>query len=298
MKNIHCDDWSNIQRFAEGGAGASGAAAGAGDGAAATGAGETPQDAAGEGTDATAVQQPDKATLFRNMIDGEYRAEFQQVMQPIIDKRFAKAKATEASNKAMMPIISMLADKYGVKADDLEGLSKAIEADESFYEEDAAKAGMSVAQYKDMKRLQRENSQLRAAQEDAANRQQQEEALAKLNAEIEDAKKIYPHLDLATELNDPNTGANFGKLLRSGIPVQTCYEVVHKDEIMMGAMQYTAQQTASKMAANMQARRNRPPENGTAGSGAATGTYDVNKMTKAERRALADRARAGERIVL
>ena len=232
------------------------------------------------------------------MINGEYTDEFGHEMQRIIDKRFAKSKQTEASLKAVQPILGMLAEKYGVKPDDVAGLGKAIEADQSFWEEDAAKAGMSVEQYKNYKRMERENAQLLAAKREAANHEAEQQALAALNAEVEEAKKFYPELDLEAELNDPTHGAHFAKLLNSGIDVKTCYEVLHHDEIMMGAMQYAGQKAAQQVAASVQANRNRPPENGGANTGAVNGAPDVAHMSKAEIRALRERARSGERVVL
>lgn len=296
MKNTR--NWPDIQYFAEGGAGA----AGAGVAAEAAGAAEgTPAAAGNEKSAGTASPQqpgPDKMTLFRGMITGEYKDEFGQEMQRIIDKRFAKSKQTEASLKAVQPIIGMLAEKYGVKPEDIAGLGKAIEADQSFWEEDAARAGMSVEQYKNYKRLERENAQLLAAQRESASHDAEQQALAQLNAEVEEAKKFYPGLDLEAELNDPQNGPHFAKLLNSGIDVKTCYEVLHHDEIMMGAMQYAGRKAAQGVAASVQANRNRPPENGGGRTGAVNGTPDVAHMSKADRRALIERARSGERVVL
>lgn len=296
------EKWPNIQRFAEGGAGDAGAAAAnAGKGAQpADGDAETPDAAGNEKSDGATSRQTvaDKATLFRGMITGDYREEFQQAVQGIIDKRFAKAKKSEAALQAASPILEMLANKYGVKGDDMEALSAAIEADQSFWEEDAAKAGMSVAQYKEFKRLERENGQLRRQAADDANKRQEQEAMQKLMGEVEDAKKLYPSLDLEAELQNPETGATFGRLLRAGVPVQTCFEVAHRDDIMMGAMQYAGQKAADRVAASVQANRARPVENGASASGAASNALNVEKMSKEDRRNLIARARNGERIEL
>ena len=121
------EKWPDIQRFAEGGgAGATGAGAG---GAAGTAGAEGTLDAAGNEKSVGAASQqqpgPDKLTLFRGMITGEYKDEFGQEMQRIIDKRFAKSKQTEASLKAVQPILGMLAEKYGVKPEDVAHMSKA-----------------------------------------------------------------------------------------------------------------------------------------------------------------------------
>ena len=63
-------------------------------------------------------------------------------------------------------------------------------------------------------------------------------------------------------------------------------------------MQYAGQKAAQQVAASVQANRNRPPENGGANTGAVNGTPDVAHMSKADRRALIERARSGERVVL
>lgn len=55
----------------------------------------------------------------------------------------------------------MLAQKYGVDPGDLEKLSSAIEEDDSYYEDEATRRGLTVQQLKEMKRIERENETLR-----------------------------------------------------------------------------------------------------------------------------------------
>lgn len=61
-------------------------------------------------------------------------------------------------------------------------------------------------------------------------------------------------------------------LLRSGVDARTAYEVVHKDEIIGGAMQYTAQRVQEKVVNDIRARGMRPPENGGSGHRAPRGS--------------------------
>ena len=68
------------------------------------------------------------------------------------------------------------------------------------------------------------------------------------------------------------------------------------DEILGGAMQYTAQKVAAKVAAGVSANRGRPAENGAAASGASGARFDVAHSTKEQRMALIRRAANGERI--
>ncbi|MBR5816558.1 MAG: hypothetical protein IKY38_03925 [Anaerotignum sp.] len=49
---------------------------------------------------------------------------------------------------------------------------------------------------------------------------------------------MYPNLNLMEEFGNPQ----FVKLLDSGVGVKAAYQAVHFDELMGGALQYTAQQ--------------------------------------------------------
>ena len=89
---------------------------------------------------------------------------------------------------------------------------------------------------------------------------------------------------------------DFVRLLRAQVPLKTIYEVRHQDEILGGAMQYTAQKVAAKVAAGVSANRGRPAENGAAASGASGARFDVEHSTKEQRMALIRRAANGERI--
>ena len=105
-------------------------------------------------------------------------------------------------------------------------------------------------------------------------------------------KAQYPAFDLNAEMQDPD----FVRLLRAQVPLKTIYEVRHQDEILGGAMQYTAQKVAAKVAAGVSANRGRPAENGAAASGASGARFDVEHSTKEQRMALIRRAANGERI--
>ena len=104
-----------------------------------------------------------------------------------------------------------------------------------------------------------------------------------------EARALYPGLDLAVEAGEPR----FLQLLGAGVDVRTAYEVVHRDEILSGAMQYAARQAARKTAEDIRARGARPLENGATGSaGSAPGRLHVRDMDRAQ----AEIAKAAHRV--
>lgn len=237
-----------------------------------------------------------KKAEFERLIKGEYKDIFGERIQRVIDERFKQTKGLEERMTAVQPMLEMLAGRYGVKAEDPEALLKAIEDDDGYYEQEAVAKGMTVEQLKEMKRMQRENSQLRAAME---QRQRQESADRMYRAWMEQAeavKQMYPGFDLQAECNHPVSGQQFVGLLKSNVPIRTAYEVIHKDEIIGGAMQYTAQQVQQKTVNDIRARGLRPQENGTGGQAAAEVKTDVHKLTRADREEIARRVARGERI--
>ena len=113
------------------------------------------------------------------------------------------------------------------------------------------------------------------------------------------AAGIYPGLSLEAEANDPETGEQFMRLLSSGVDVRTAYEVIHKDDIISGAMHYTAQKVKEKTVNDIRARGLRPQENGAQGSTAAKVVKsDPKSWTDKDMDEVIRRVAAGERIVL
>ena len=94
--------------------------------------------------------------------------------------------------------------------------------------------------------------------------------------EGEDLKQLYENFDFRKELQ---SNPVFGQLLYSGIPLKTAYEVVHKDEILSGAMAYTAQKVREQVVKGIEAKGRRPIENGIASESGIVTLTDVNALT-------------------
>ena len=296
----------NLQLFADGGAGA-----GAGDGGTAQGQGVTAPDAGVQKADKNplanvkygiqedapiaGVQKtatPDRNAEFEALIKGEYKDLYDAKMQDTIQKRLKGHKELEARNNAVQPILETLAKKHGVDATDIEALAKAIEEDDSYFEDEALEKGMTVQQLKEFKKIERENAEFKAQMEEQKRQENGQKLYATWMNQAEETKTIYPSFDLQAEMNNPK----FVDLLRSNIDVRTAYEVLHKDDIIRGAMQFTAQTVESKLSKKIASNGARPNESGMSSQSAAVVKSDVSQLSKADRAEIIRRVQRGEKI--
>ena len=301
----------NLQLFAEGGAAGGDGAGGEGQGV--TGAAAMPQTKGaknplanvqygvqqGEEVPAAEVQeqepqaQIDRSAEFEKLIKGDYKEQFDAKVQDIVQKRLKSSKETVDKYNSLTPTLELLAKKYGV-ADptDIEALNKAIQNDNELYEEEALEQGMSVEKFKEFKQMQRDNAALKAKQDEIQRQENGRKLYESWMTQAEDAKKVYPSFDLRTEMQNEK----FVDLLRSNIDVRTAYEVLHKDDIISGAMQYTAKTIESKIAKKIAANGARPSENGVGSQSAAVVKNDVTKLNKQDINEVMRRVASGERI--
>ena len=274
MKDYSMD----LRLFDDGGAGA---AAGSTAGAEGTG---TTGGADGTGTEGN---QRDFGAEFDSMIKGEYKDAYDKKVQGIIKDRLKGSKQTESKLRDAEALLSLVGERYGWDGKDMEVLRTSLESDKAYLEEEALEKGMTVEQLAQIKRMERENKVLREQQRQADERAAFEQKFAGWNAEAEALANVYPNLNLMEEFNDPT----FVRLLDSGVGVKAAYQATHFDELMGGALQYTAQQTQKAVLDGVKANGMRPNENGTKGSNGANQRIDVTKLTKEDRQRLMDEVR-------
>ncbi len=239
----------------------------------------------------TATQ--DREAAFEALIKGEYKDLYDARMQDTIQKRLKGSKETVDRYNALTPTLELLANKYGVKDfNDIEALNKAINDDDSYFEEEALEKGITVEQLKEIKKMERENAELRRQMQEQRTQENANKLYSAWMEQAEDAKKVYPSFDIKAEMANPK----FIDLLKSNIDVRTAYEVLHKDEIIPAAMQFTAQQVEQKLVNKMIAGGARPTENGMSSQGAAVVKSDVSQLSKEDRAEIIRRVQRGEKI--
>ena len=244
------------------------------------------------------VETEDRNAKYEAFIK-EYKDLDDARIQNIVQKRLKSSKETEEKHKetvakyeALAPTLEALAKKYGVDASDIEALNKAIEEDDSYYEEEALEKGISVQQLKEIRKMEKEHAELKAYKNEQERRNKAAQQYKTWMDQANEAKKLYPALNLDVEAKNPE----FLKLLYSGIDVGSAYLVIHKDEIFPAAMQYTAKTVEQKLTNKMLANGARPVENGNSSQGAALTKRDVSSLTKADMAEIERRVARGEKI--
>lgn len=310
MKSESIIPMLSLQIFADGGA----SAGGTGDGGTAQGqgvkAGAASQQTGAKGNPLAEVkygiQQEESAPAaevqettttdpnaeFEKLIKGQYKQQYDQKVQDIIRKRLKGPMETVEKYTALQPVLEILAKKHGVDAGDIDALTKAIEADDSYFEQEAMELGMSVKQLKELRSAQRENADLRRQIQERQKQENAEKIYSTWMQQAEETKKVYPGFDLRAELGN----SKFLDLLNSNIDVRTAYEVLHKDDIIPAAMQFAAKTVESKLASKIASGASRPAENGMNSGSAAVVKSDVSQLTKADRQEIIRRVARGEKI--
>lgn len=247
-------------------------------------------DSTGQANDQEAPR--DLQAEFDAMIKGDYKEQYSENVQKLINRRFKETKGMEATLSSHQPLLDMLASKYGVDAEDIDALTKAVSDDDTLWEQQAYDAGMTVQQYKQFKQLERENAELMRAQEARNGEAEAQRQLDEWGRQAMELQQKVPGFDLRVEAENPE----FVQMLRAGLPVEHAYKVVHMDEILNGQAVNVAAQAQKQVVDNIRSRGSRPAENGTVSRSGFTYKSDVSKLSKEDRAEIARRAARGETI--
>lgn len=288
----------DVQQFAEEGETVQAAAVQSVGEVVSTGEGTAP-DVSTEEQTATAVEES-----FDRLIKGRYKDDFNDAVQKIVKQRLSKSKAdTDFVNK-IGPMIQLLGRNYGLDIDDirkanLDELTQHVMDDNRFYEELASQMGLSEDQAKRVYRTEQRNKQLEAQEAERTAEEERRQAFAHIIAQADVVKKTYPQFDLDQEMSN----VEFVKMVMPnsqgglGIPVETAYYALHKDELQQGAMQYAVQRTAEQITDSIRSGAQRPKEAGLS-SNAGSGSLTVNprNLSAAQREEIRKRVARGEKI--
>ena len=223
---------------------------------------------AGEHRDVAA----DRAARFESLIKGEYKDLYDKRVQDTIQKRLKGSAGIVQKYRELGPALELLGRRYGVDATDPEALSRAIQEDApASGDEEESKAP----------------EQTETLRQERARRQ-----LSDWLRQAEVTKSRYPSFDLQQEARDPR----FRSLLRSGVPLQTAFEVLHQQEILPAAMAYSARRAEERMADSVIAGQLRPAEGAMGGQSPVLSKRDVRRLTRAERDEIDRRVARGEKI--
>ena len=246
--------------------------------------------------------QQEKQSFDDLLNDEEYKGEFNKRVQDIVQKRLKTAKASEEKLTKLTPLLDLIAHKYGVDLDstDIDELVQKVTDDDELYEQEALEKGLPVDALKQIRKVESENALLRRAEadrqaekEEAERRAAFNEQFMKLREEGNAVKAMYDTFDFDTEMRNPD----FLRLaFTPGVGVKTAYEIIHKDEIIGGAMQYAAKKAQQEAAASIASNSKRPVEGWTGNNSPANTKIDVSALTSQQRKDYIKRAARGEKI--
>lgn len=263
--------------------------------------GQFATDEGAENENGSEAEQRDKTADFNLMINGEYKAEYQNALEKALSKRLKssnkKLAKSEEFKAQIAPLLERLAIKYSIdNSSDIEAIIKAAENDNSYYEEYASKRGVDVEGAKQLieaKRITEENERRKENEEIERQFKKQYESWLK---QAEETKLKYPAFDFEYESTNDETGEEFRRLLNSGIDVESAYTVIHKNEIMGGAMQYAYRTAKQEMADARTVRNRRPDENGTLSQQASAVYDDMTKLSPSQRQLIKAAVNRGEKV--
>ena len=110
-------------------------------------------------TDTGEESTEDRGTKWKNMIKGEFKDEYNQSVQKVINDRFKQTKEMEERLSSSQKVLDFVAQRYGLdKTADADDMLRALEEDDSMFEERAMAKGMSTEQYREFYRLEKQNS--------------------------------------------------------------------------------------------------------------------------------------------
>ena len=212
--------------------------------------------AAGEQAEAAA-----RGRKFRELIEGEFRDEYNASVQSIIKQRLRGSEDTVRKMKALAPALEALEQRYGIEHGDTEALAKAIGQENSG---ETAEAG------------------------ERARREKASRLYSRWMQQAAHLRGTYPGFDLSGELANPQ----FRELLKSGATVRAAYELANRDAIMRAA----AEDMEEKITRRILSGAARPRESGLSGGSSAVVRNDVAHMSKNARQEIIRRVQSGEKI--
>lgn len=259
------------------------------------------RDGESKGEEEKKLSPAERRKKFGQLMSGEYRAEAEEMMQQAVA---LAAKNLEASPE-MRGLLEAIGEKYGTDATDLAALTEAVRngqvKDDAYFERLAMEKGISVKTAREMDKLETQNKRLTAQQAAAQQMQREAEQRARIaaiheewNREAAALKERYPDFDQAEVLANPEVE----KMMRAGCSMEAAYRAAYFDRIMAQQTEATARQVENGVTERIRQRGARPGENGTRPGGAVQTHLDVSSMSRRDREALEKRVLRGEIITL
>lgn len=224
-----------------------------------------------------AEEEPDIAAEFDALIKkgGKYAEEFEKRFKTALDGRMKQNKAQDEQYEKAQKVMQKLAQAYGVDPADIDGIDKAVDADEELFARAAENEGVSVDTFKELSRLRAEDAIRKEMEKANQKRINMQKDFDRWFAESEQMKEKYPDFDFRSEFEN---NERFGRLLLNGFAVEDAYEATHLKDIKNAVTKEAEVRLSKKLAAN----QSRPEENAGSRNAVATAKRDWTTLTDEE----------------
>ena len=248
---------------------------------------------------------------FEKLINGKYKDAYQSKVESFVkDRMSTKNKQISDMQKKENTgnqIFALIANKYNVQPDDLDGLLKAVSEDKDLFAEKALAAGMTTEEA----RNNFFNQQKTNAQEEELETLRREKAARELDTHLRtiaaETQKEFPNFNLEEEFQNPafRTALDFIAQQRNEQNEKTgrndeiydltaAYKMAHFDELQKDLVKRSSSAAISAAAQSIQSGARRPTENAVKKSGTTTQRKSVDEMSDAEFEAFYQKVRRGE----
>lgn len=248
---------------------------------------------------------------FEKLINGKYKDAYQSKVESFVkDRMSTKNKQISDMQKKENTgnqIFAIIANKYNVQPDDLDGLLKAVSEDKDLFAEKALAAGVTTEEA----RNDFFNQQKTNAQEEELETLRREKAARELDTHLRsiaaETMKEFPNFNLEDEFQNPafRTALDFiaqqkneqnEKTGRNDeiYDLTTAYKMAHFDELQKDLVKRSSSAAISAAAQSIQSGARRPTENAVKKSGTTTQRKSVEDMSDAEFDDFYQKVRRGE----
>lgn len=248
---------------------------------------------------------------FEKLIKGKFKNVYQNRVQSLVkdrlstkDKQISDMQKKENTGNQ---IFALIANKYNVQPDDLDGLLKAVTEDKDLFAEKALAAGVTTEEARNNFFTQQKTN----AQEEELETLRKEKAARELDTHLRtiaaETMKEFPNFNLEDEFQNPSfrTALDFIAQQRNEqnektgrndeiYDLTTAYKMAHFDELQKDLVKRSSSAAISAAAQSIQSGARRPTENAVKKSGTTTQRKSVEDMSDAEFDAFYEKVRRGE----
>lgn len=262
-------------------------------------------------TDTDADGEENSEEEFEKLIKGKYKNVYQNRVQSLVKDRLStkdrQISDMQKKENTGNQIFALIANKYNVQPDDLDGLLKAVSEDKDLFAEKALAAGMTTEEARNNFFTQQKTN----AQEEELETLRREKAARELDTHLRsiaaETMKEFPNFNLEEEFQNPSfrTALDFiaqqkneqnEKTGRNDeiYDLTTAYKMAHFNELQKDLVKRSSSAAISAAAQSIQSGARRPTENAVKKSGTTTQRKSVEDMSDAEFDAFYAKVRRGE----